>query len=109
MPLAAWEEMWRETVQRIARTQAEEIPQETCTEVLTYLRERRPELNPLPADGLEKPVNSWFELAQASFFECPPDGEKVKGWPAAFERLGVLEAEVETILERQRQSINEVG
>jgi hypothetical protein len=102
MSLNAWEQVWQQTVDHIADVEAEEIPEEECTRVLAYLREQRPQLSPLPADGLEKPVNSWFELAQAAFFECPPDSEKVKGWTAAFEQLGVIEAEVATVLSRQR-------
>jgi hypothetical protein len=109
MPLDEWEGLWLQTVDRIARTEAEEIPEEQCTQVLTYLREQRPQLNPLPADGLEKPVNSWFELAQAAFFECPPDGERIKGWPAAFEQLRVIQMEVAIVLERQRESTGEHG
>jgi hypothetical protein len=109
MSLDEWEELWLETVARIARTEAEEIPEEECTEVLTYLREQRPRLNPLPADGLGGPVNSWFELAQAAFFECPPAGEKVEGWPAAFEQLQVLEEEVRTVVTRERESIQGRG
>jgi hypothetical protein len=101
MSLDAWEQVWEQTVDRIAEIEADEIPEEECTEVLAYLREQRPRLKPLPADGLEKPVNSWFELAQAAFFECPPDGEKVKGWSQAFEQLRVIEAEVRTVLARQ--------
>lgn len=101
MSLDAWEQVWEQTVDRIAETEADEIPPEECTKVLAYLREQRPRLSPLPADGLEKPVNSWFEVAQAAFFECPPDGEKMKGWQEAFERLEVIEAEVRTVLVRQ--------
>jgi hypothetical protein len=101
MSLEAWEQVWEQTVDRIAETEADDISPEECTKVLAYLREQRPRLNPLPADGLEKPVNSWFEFAQAAFFECPPDGEKVKGWSQAFERLDVIEAEVRTVLARQ--------
>lgn len=102
LSLNVWEEVWQQTVDRVAQMENGEIPEDECTQVLAYLREQRPHLSPLPAEGLEKPVNSWFELAQAAFFECPPDGERVKGWTDAFEQLRVIEAEVAAVLDRQR-------
>lgn len=100
MSLTNWEQVWEQTVDRVARVEAAEVPEDECSDLLTYLRMQRPRLDPSPVEGLEKPVDAWFELAEAAFFECPPDNEAVSGWAEAFERLSVLEAEVATVLAR---------
>lgn len=102
MSLTNWEQVWQQTVDRVARVEADEVPEDECRELLTYLRMQRPRLDPSPVEGLEKPVDSWFELAEAAFFECPPDDVTVSGWSDAFEQLEVLEAEVATVLARNR-------
>ena len=102
MSLQNWEQVWDQTVEHVQRAEAQEIREQQCTEMLAYLRQQRPRLNPLPADGLENPVDSWFELAESAFFDCPPDGEPISDWADTFEQLATLEAEVNTVLARHR-------
>lgn len=102
MSLQNWEQVWDQTVEHVQRADAQEIPEQECTEILAYLRQQRPRLNPLPVEGLESPVDSWFELAESAFFDCPPDGEPISSWADGFEQLSRLEAEVDTVLARHR-------
>ncbi|MBW3666852.1 MAG: hypothetical protein KY394_04575 [Actinobacteria bacterium] len=102
MSLESWEQVWDQAVDRVARVEAPDIPEEECSEMLAYLRELRPMLDPPPVEGLQKPLDSWFRLAESAFFECPPDGETVSGWADAFERLSLLESDIAAVLARHR-------
>lgn len=46
MSLENWEQVWEQTVEHVERAEAEEILEQDCTEMLAYLREQRPRLNP---------------------------------------------------------------
>lgn len=93
-----WEETWRQTVARVEEAEAAVIPEQRCQELLAFLRTQRDLLDPPPLERLDVPVDTWFEIAEASFFDCPPRGEEVDGWPAAFAELDVIEEEVEAVL-----------
>lgn len=99
--LSEWETAWEQTADRVEQARADTIPEERCQEVLSFLRERRDLLQPAPLRSLDSPIDSWFELAEASFFDCPPQRDEIDGWRAAFDELNVIEEEIETVLEAE--------
>lgn len=101
LPLAEWRPLWQDTVEQIQDMSDEPISQQECSQTLGFLRERRPELSPPPLEDLSKPVDSWFDLAEHAFFECKfvEPGSEVSD---VFQRLRVLEAEVELVLNLER-------
>lgn len=70
-------------------------PAEACEDVLVSLREAEEDLFPTPDELIDDTVRRWFDVAEGTFFECPPvDG----GFPATYEMLDELEAEVDATL-----------
>lgn len=101
LPLAEWRPLWQDTVEQIQDMSDEPISQQECNQTLGFLRERRPELSPPPLEDLSGPVDSWFDLAEHAFFECEfvePESEVSD----VFQRLQVLESEVELVLDLER-------
>ncbi len=95
MSLEEWEREWTATVERVESAHLEEAGARDCEEALAHLRDRRPELTPAPLDDLQRPVDSWFTLAEGIFFECEfPEVD--------LESMDALEAEVEAVLDLER-------
>lgn len=70
-----------------------------CETTLAYLRSNRAELLPSPDLAIDDAVNSWFEIAEDAFFECPPESAQMSSFSDAYAELGVLEAEIEIVLQ----------
>lgn len=62
------------------------------------LREERLTVLPSPAAEADAAVEAWFELAEETFFECPPRSGDLQGFGEAFERMAAYEAEIESAL-----------
>jgi hypothetical protein len=77
-------------------------PADTCNEVLAFLRSSQTELFPTPDLALDGPVRSWVQVAEEAFFECPPRGERLNGFADAYRELGLLEAEVASVIDLRK-------
>jgi hypothetical protein len=75
-----------------------------CETTLAYLRSNRAELLPSPDLAIDDAVNSWFEIAEDAFFECPPESAQMGSFSDAYTELGVLEAEIEVVLQLRANS-----
>lgn len=71
---------------------------DVCNTILGGLREARPSVEPTPYDALDAPVDSWFEVAEAMFFECPPHEAGLEGFSEGYEELAAFEAEVDAAI-----------
>lgn len=93
---SSWEDNWADIVAIVPdQSFLDDDPSELCQNTLASLRESEATLFPTPDESLDAPVRSWLEVAEGAFFECPPtDG----GFPAAYEELDRLEAEIEASL-----------
>lgn len=56
-----------------------------CQDVLAELRSSSDDLRPAPSDDIESLVNEWVEVAEAAFFDCPPEDEG--GFSDAYDEL----------------------
>jgi hypothetical protein len=93
--VAEWEENWNATVALIPdESFLDDDPTEACQEVLVSLREAETDLFPTPDELTEDTVRLWLETAEGTFFDCPPEA----GFPAAYDELDRLEAEVDASL-----------
>lgn len=77
-------------------------PRQLCDATLGALRIARAELPDPPDASLVGPVEGWLELAEGTFFECPPDGGDVIGFDAAYAELARFEAEIDAALPEGR-------
>ena len=73
-----------------------------CTEALVFLRANRAELLPTPDLAIDEVVNTWIEIAEDAFFECPPSNEKIADFAQAYAELSRLESEIDLVLELDR-------
>lgn len=95
-PINEWEVTWRNTVSTVEEASTPDVTQESCEDILAYLRVQRTVMSPVPLDDLENPVDDWFAEAEAIFFECDLADDATR---ASLETLRALEAEVETVLD----------
>lgn len=70
------------------------LSNEQCQDTLAQLREWRTQVEPTPDRTIDRAVREWFQAAEESFFECPPDD----GFEATFTELDRLRAEVDAAL-----------
>jgi hypothetical protein len=76
-----------------------EMPtRDTCNDVLAALRDARQGIEPTPYEAVDAPVRKWFEIAEAMFFECPPNQSGLDGFHQGYEQLDVFQAEVDAAL-----------
>ena len=68
---------------------------DTCNDILAELRDARQGIEPTPYEAVDAPVREWFEIAEAMFFECPPNQVGLDGFHEGSEQLGVFQAEVD--------------
>jgi hypothetical protein len=74
-------------------------PQESlCQTTLGTIRERSEELFPTPSGTVDDLVNEWVAIAQAAFFECPPEGEDIDSFDDAYREMLRVEDSVTSAL-----------
>lgn len=95
-----WDEAWRNAVALIPEESALADPpsEEMCENVLVSLRASADSLFPAPSPSLDETVQSWLEVAEGAFFDCPPAGAEFDSFSSAYEAMSQLEAEVEGVL-----------
>lgn len=75
-----------------------------CGEALAFLRSNRAELFPTPDLAIDDTVADWVEIAEDTFFECPPNNEQVGSFSQAYGELLRLQGEIELVLDMDRGS-----
>lgn len=65
-----------------------------CERALAALREERQLLLPTADASIDGAVRSWLEVAEETFFECPPRTGELQGFDLAYQRLADFESEV---------------
>ncbi|HSF84835.1 MAG TPA: hypothetical protein VLG28_04125 [Acidimicrobiia bacterium] len=71
---------------------------EMCSQTLSFLRARTPDLLPSPDLAVDDPVQTWIQVAEDAFFGCPPRSGETKSFSEAYQELRRLEAEVAAVL-----------
>lgn len=69
-----------------------------CQDTLAMVREENEDLLPSPSVTVDDLVTEWIEVAEAAFFDCPPEGEDIDSFDAAYEELARIQESVETAL-----------
>jgi hypothetical protein len=69
-----------------------------CETTLASLRAGNEDLLPGPTVTVDGLVTEWVAIAEAAFFDCPPQGEEIDSFPAAYEEMSRIEASVSTAL-----------
>lgn len=67
---------------------------ELCARTLARIRETAPALRITPELAADAPVEQWISVAEATFFECPPESGDIDGFADAFANLERIEQEV---------------
>lgn len=69
-----------------------------CKETLADLRSQNEDLLPSPSVTVDDLVMEWVAVAQAAFFDCPPEGEDINSFDDAYEELDRIENSIDTAL-----------
>lgn len=65
-----------------------------CARTLARIREAAPDIRVTPDLASDAPVEEWVSVAEAAFFECPPDSGEITSFAETFEELDRIEREV---------------
>lgn len=71
---------------------------ELCQDTLSALRTQTEDLLPTPDLAVDDLVTDWAAIAEAAFFECPPEGEQIDSFSDAYAELATLEESVDDVL-----------
>ncbi len=98
---AEWSARWDTTRDLVPdRTDLGAAPgDETCEAVLVDLREASVDLLPGPDEGVDELAESWITTAEGMFFECFDTDTGADGVAEAYDRLDLLEAEIDVALD----------
>jgi hypothetical protein len=101
-----WRPDWQRIVDAVPELAMVEGPETTavCGDTLAFLRGNRADLLPAPDLAIDDAVTIWFEIAEDTFFDCPPQNEQVGSFAEAYAEMGRLEAEIDVVLEMRRDS-----
>lgn len=69
-----------------------------CETTLASLRSANEDLLPGPSVTVDDLVTEWVAIAEAAFFDCPPGGEAIDSFSAAYEEMERIEDSVGTAL-----------
>ena len=100
-----WQSSWVQISASIpgeASLAASDSVQTVCADTLVFLRSNRSELFPTPDLAIDGVVTAWIEIAEDAFFECPPSSEQIGDFAEAYAEMSRLEAEIELVLDMDR-------
>jgi hypothetical protein len=99
-----WQQDWQLIVDAIPSESAigENPTRAICNETLGILRSNRASLFPTPDLAIDDTVRDWIDIAEDAFFECPPNNERVRGFPEMYQLLRRFQGEVDLVLEMDR-------
>ena len=69
--------------------------EEVCQDTLSALRTANEGLLPTPTTAIDDLVADWTAIAEAAFFECPPEGGS---FFEVYDELATIEESIETAL-----------
>lgn len=97
---ATWLPHWEEEIAAIPSQDDLGDPpdQALCQDTLASVREENEDLLPSPSVTVDDLVTEWIQVAEAAFFDCPPEGDDIDSFDAAYEELARIEESVETAL-----------
>lgn len=97
---AEWRQHWDRVVERVPTLDDLDVDDSKaqCVEALALVREERVYLIPAPEVALDDPVDDWLNVADETFFECPPRSGEIRGFEQAYVLLDDYVAEVQAIL-----------
>jgi len=72
--------------------------EDLCQDTLANLREQNEALLPSPSVTVDDLVTEWIAVAEAAFFDCPPEGDDINSFNDAYEELDRIEESVDTAL-----------
>jgi hypothetical protein len=97
---ASWLPQW-EAITSVIPDQAalgDPPSEELCQDTLASIRTENDGLLPSPSVTVDDLVNEWVAVAEAAFFDCPPEGSEIDSFSAAYEELSRIENSVDTAL-----------
>lgn len=97
----AWAPRWEVALAAIPPLDelGDQAAEEVCETSLAAVRSQAEELLPSPTSEIDEYVDAWVALAEATFFECPPDQKEINSFDAAYSELARIEDSVESALE----------
>jgi len=97
---ASWLAAWQEIIDVVPdQGDLGEIPdQALCQDILADLREKSEGLTPAPSVTVDDLASEWVSIAEAAFFECPPQEPDLTSFADAYEEMDRIEQSVETAL-----------
>jgi len=72
--------------------------EDLCQDTLASLRVQNEGILPSPSVTVDDLVTEWIAVAEAAFFDCPPEGEDINSFNDAYEELDRIEQSVDTAL-----------
>lgn len=95
-----WLPHWEAEIAAIpAQDELGEPPdQALCQDTLALVREENEDLLPSPSVTVDDLVTEWIAVAEAAFFDCPPEGDDIDSFDSAYEELTRIEESIETAL-----------
>jgi hypothetical protein len=69
-----------------------------CQETLVALRTENEDLLPTPSVTVDDLVMEWVAVAEATFFDCPPEGEDINSFGDGYEEMRRIEDSVDAAL-----------
>lgn len=97
---ATWLPSWEAMVAVIpAESDLGDPPSEDlCQSTLADIRTQNSGLLPSPSITVDDLVTEWVAVAEAAFFDCPPEGEDIDSFSDAYEELQRIEDSVDAAL-----------
>ncbi len=98
--VAEWQPVWETITAAVPpySTVGENPPRPVCDRVLAAVRAGQADLFPTPDLAIDDTVKDWVKIAEDAFFECPPGGDEIGSFSAAYAEMLRLEREVELVL-----------
>ncbi len=98
--VAEWQSSWDTIRAQIpAESDLADPPdRDLCAQTLGAIRTDAPSLTPTPDLSSDDAVADWLSIAEAAFFECPPDSGEITSFAVAYEELRRLEREVDVAI-----------
>lgn len=102
---ASWLQDWEAIIAIVPEQSALGDPPDPalCERTLASLRSEKESLLPAPAVTVDDLVTEWMAMAQAAFFDCPPEGEGVDSFSAAYDELERITDSIETALSNNEE------
>ena len=87
--VAEWQTSWNTIRAEIPPASELSDPpnMDLCARTLGIIRTEAPSLTPTPDLSTDDAVADWLSIAEAAFFECPPDSGEITSFAVAYDEL----------------------